>query len=610
MADLRRSRRVQEQRRNRGVDIVEGQQNNDQHNNNEMADLGANHDAADDGDAAANINAANINNILNGQAALLQQMMQQMQQQHHQMQQQQQQVQQVMQMLQQQGAGGGGGPPGGGGGGGGPPGGGGGGGAPPGGGGGAPPPGGPPPGGGPPPAGGGGPGGPPGGGGGGPPGGGGGGPPGGGGGGPPAGGAAGAGSFSPYGIRLNLDGSNRQHWQQYEAAVRPFTNQFDGEMSNFATFKDNVEQRANKLKCRPIFDVIHGGGILSIIDRYGTIPMHVSKQTALARWSNDDWARQASFIMGQCLSDSLTEEFRSRVIRYKDEYTMQDPTSGTLYSDGALFYHVICRIVSPSTLYTSQSIFESLQTLRPVDFDNNIIKFHEAFLKQRQTLMAGQGGMDLSNDVNMKHYLLKAYRTVSCNEFKNFVERLQERPFIDLNTMIQEAEAKYNELVREELWGKPSDREVIVALMAAKEKKEKDKKKPLCKRTNKKDKLKKKATKKLKQVEREDRAWMHVPPKKGKEGDVITRDNKKWNWCKHHNQYVLVNGKMGKHTSDTCRLNPKNGNKDGDQKRKKKEKEVTVNQAGVEDESDDSADSDSDDSETETEDETETSGSR
>ena len=58
-----------------------------------------------------------------------------------------------------------------------------------------------------------------------------------------------------------------------------------------------------------------------------------------------------------------------------------------------------------------------------------------------------------------------------------------------------------------------------------------------------------------------DDAWIRVPPKAGSENKIIKKDGKKWNWCKWHEKYVIVNSRFGKHTSETCTLNPANEHK-------------------------------------------------
>jgi hypothetical protein len=71
---------------------------------------------------------------------------------------------------------------------------------------------------------------------------------------------------------------------------------------------------------------------------------------------------------------------------------------------------------------------------------------------------------------------------------------------------------------------------------------------------------------------------MLIPPKEGKEEESKEHDGKKWTWCKHHEKWLLLNGRFGKHTSELCSLNPKNKDK---KMKAAKDGEVQVNQVNV-----------------------------
>lgn len=135
---------------------------------------------------------------------------------------------------------------------------------------------------------------------------------------------------------------------------------------------------------------------------------------------------------------------------------------------------------------------------------------------------------------------------------------------------MNDAESKYNELKRDKIWDKPSDRQVIVALKTLLDKKSSDRRKK-DKKGRKKDKERKNKGNKSTRTKcrtpkhnEKDEGWVKTPPKKGEEDIIKKIDGKEWNWCKFHNKWVIVNGKWGKHTSDTCRLNPKNKKREND----------------------------------------------
>ena len=67
--------------------------------------------------------------------------------------------------------------------------------------------------------------------------------------------------------------------------------------------------------------------------------------------------------------------------------------------------------------------------------------------------------------------------------------------------------------------------------------------------------------------------WKLQPPKSGQENKIIKFDGKDWNFCTHHAKWAIKNGRFGKHTSKTCRLNPDN-QEEGDNKRGRAPKEM------------------------------------
>mmetsp|Transcript_22841 Transcript_22841/g.32699 ORF Transcript_22841/g.32699 Transcript_22841/m.32699 type:complete len:169 (+) Transcript_22841:61-567(+) len=123
---------------------------------------------------------------------------------------------------------------------------------------------------------------------------------------------------------------------------------------------------------------------------------------------------------------------------------------------------------------------------------------------------------------------------------------------------MNQVEAKYLELLQGSTWTVMSQRQQILALQAK-----------LSEKLKKAKKVKKNPQNSDSNDTRIE--WMTVPPKAG-ESNILQRDGKTWNWCKHHKKWVIHNGKYGKHTSATCRLNPSNRKKEGDKKKDKKRK--------------------------------------
>ena len=83
-------------------------------------------------------------------------------------------------------------------------------------------------------------------------------------------------------------------------------------------------------------------------------------------------------------------------------------------------------------------------------------------------------------------------------------------------------------------------------------------KKPKSKKKEKKSpRTGKKAKAKFQREYNTDNKWMTIPPKAGKEDEKKTKDGKDWNYCQYHKKWVIIDSKLGRHTTATCRLNPK-----------------------------------------------------
>ena len=140
-----------------------------------------------------------------------------------------------------------------------------------------------------------------------------------------------------------------------------------------------------------------------------------------------------------------------------------------------------------------------------------------------------------------------------------------------LETLITRAEAKYQDFMKSGEWTAIPKDEQLLALQVKIASVEKKNQKLTAKKSRKKnDSSSKRGDKRPKSASKRrggkmdltgDDKWMLIPPKKGKEEESKEHDGKKWSWCKHHEKWVLLNGRFGKHTSELCSLNPKNKDK-------------------------------------------------
>ena len=135
---------------------------------------------------------------------------------------------------------------------------------------------------------------------------------------------------------------------------------------------------------------------------------------------------------------------------------------------------------------------------------------------------------------------------------------------LELKTLVKKTESKFINLKKAKLWDATPKDEIILALQAKtaelERKQYKSSKKDNKIKKEKQDdkKSKKRKTRTSKNASRDD-GWIFKPPNPGKEDKEIKRDRKIFNWCTHHNKWVIKNSRYGIHTSDTCSL--KQGNK-------------------------------------------------
>ena len=192
----------------------------------------------------------------------------------------------------------------------------------------------------------------------------------------------------------------------------------------------------------------------------------------------------------------------------------------------------------------------------------------------------------------VRYILLNIYETARCEDFKTFIQTKKDTKLPNLMELMQESEDKYRDLMKSGKWSQTPKDELILALQAktkqltkenkalAKSKRKKKEKKS-DKRTNK---AKRRKISNKQEHRTKDREWMTIPPKEGKDEDIITREGKEWALCTFHKKWVVYKSRFGTHTSKTCRLNP-NNNSNKDKKSNKPKVKINAHQAQSEAES-------------------------
>ena len=376
---------------------------------------------------------------------------------------------------------------------------------------------------------------------------------------------------------------------------------YTGDKPGANSLLHHLQDKARQVNLYEVFEVTTTQGqVLNLFDHYLSISLQEVRTAAITRWSTNTWKRQGSYMLSLSLLKSLSTNFHTHIISHKPDYSIQ---SG--YTDVALVLKTILSQVFPTTMTGTNNVLTQLSQLDIKDHENNLLTLHQEFKRLVGIMHAAPDGLASMNKSTQRFYLLETYKTIKCDAFTMFVLQQKNQMNVpNVNKIMDRSEQKYVEFVDEGLWNKKPKEEVIMALKTENKllKRKNDstrdalrKKKKAIKSTK-----KKKGKKQPKSRSTSDDNWITTPPSPGKEDKSIERDGKEWNWCIHHQKYVIAAGnrQQGPHSSATCTLNPKN-------QKKKGKKTVQVN-AALKSESDSSSDSESEDT-SETESETESS---
>ena len=366
--------------------------------------------------------------------------------------------------------------------------------------------------------------------------------------------------LTPYGEVLDL--SNDKDTKLFKSACDAFETTFDGELKNVTSFIDKVKNRAKHIQCYGIFNVTTPlGGTLSLFDKWSTISKGEVRAAAATRWGTDNWEKQASYIMGKAILDSLSEDFRARVIQFQQEYEIAQ--GGSTYNDGPCVLKRIIDLVFIQMDDEGFTIRDEIINMKLSDHGDNVIEYNSTIKDLVRHLESTPEGM---SEQAIKHNLIMAYKEARNDEFTRFVEQIMNSgalpPIVEL---MSRAEKKYKQLVNSGTWNAISKDEQILALKIETKKLRKElKKKP--KKQSKKLPARKEKHSKHGRKDDDRFSWMYKEPQKG-EKKVTKRNGKEWAWCKYHKKWVVKHtDKFGEHTSETCLLNPKNKNKKGREK--------------------------------------------
>ena len=180
-------------------------------------------------------------------------------------------------------------------------------------------------------------------------------------------------ALKPYGTVLNT--TNKRDAELYNQAIKPFDIKYDGSETTFYNFLNKIKQRARHLMCESIYEIEEEGTHLNLFDDYTNINTTQAKAAATTQWQNNNWEKQASYIMGIATLDSLEDEFRARLLTYHVNYTVKDNDAEC--ADGPLVFKQITKLVQPETGYSGYSLISELHNLKLADYGYDLTKLHE-----------------------------------------------------------------------------------------------------------------------------------------------------------------------------------------------------------------------------------------
>ena len=336
-----------------------------------------------------------------------------------------------------------------------------------------------------------------------------------------------------------IDYTQRTGMMLFNQATEALPTPFDVEEGSIQTFIELLRDRANMCGWSEGANAITQVNGIDLLEEFGIISIADATTDALTYVNQQTRKAQNSYQMYMCISNSLTDEGRAKILTDTAVYTVNNIPSGPL------MFKLLMTRAATDTRATVTYIRTSLSQLDQymVSIDSDIEKFNLYVKKLRQDLHA-RG--EVTNDLLVN--LFKGYKAASDQAFVNYIQRKRdaydEGENVTENSLMNDAENKFNNIKLEGKWNALSpDQEKIMAL-TAKFNQLKDKNLKLSKeitdpksvKNNKKSSKKKKKSKKRKDDEKY--AWKKIPPKEG-EPRIKVVDGKTYYWCEDHMAWVL-----------------------------------------------------------------------
>jgi hypothetical protein len=322
------------------------------------------------------------------------------------------------------------------------------------------------------------------------------------------------------------------------------------------------------------------GEYKDLLSQYGELSLGLVRNHVLSYIHQSVRAAQDSMMLFSCITNSLTQDARKKLLLYKKEYYVNDR-----YPSGALLLKVVIRESYIDTNATVKFVRENLSSLDVymVKVDSDIEKFNR-YVYQNLIKLQSHGHTTL----DLMTYLFKGYAKASDKVFVAYIakkeEDYDEGHDLGYQALMHLALQKYKVLKEADKWNAPTEAdEKIIALQAEVTKLKS--KAVSGKGNNKYFKPKHKPTTSnghngKSSGKKPPPEWMITKPKDG-EPRTKMMGEKEYHWCENHAAWTRhkpseCKGKGYKFTTTTPSTKRKPDDKPKDDDKKKKPKMVAL----------------------------------
>ena len=341
-------------------------------------------------------------------------------------------------------------------------------------------------------------------------------------------------------------------------ASSELSQKFDCNSKNASMFGEKLKDRAQESGWETadgdIMNIPDSEGVnRNLITECGRLTEEDIRTHALGYVTDPSRRAQNNVQLCLCLSTSLTEEGHIKVMQETEKYQINQVPIGTL------FFKLLMSKAAVDTRAAASHMRENLTSLdaHVGSINSNIELFNQHVKENKQGLAArGERTDDLIINLFKGCAAVKDKDFVACASKKK--DECDEGSNIAVDHLVTLALNKYTNRKRTGEWNAPTNEErQIVALKASLEEHRKEnlqfsKKFPPKNNRGKGDKekgrKKEKGKSKGKQRDQDPHAWKKVPPAEG-EKETKVKEDKNYNWYKHHQAWVL-------HKPSECKKNP------------------------------------------------------